>query len=200
MRTGDRVIVLRGEHEGRTGTITDAADNIAALRSAVLPGPTRNKIELQLEVPAGCRAVRIETPAAVRTVSIEEADLVVVEPRQVSLLAYLDHLESTTKAAPGGRWRNPSPDRVTHYGEVVSDEAPFDEGYAGQLVAESMSGKVTAFVIAMQPSATLALIAKLREAVEIVGEAVRLSTSQATDGQLNDLQDRAIAWNSIEVP
>lgn len=198
MKPGDRVIVLRGEHEGRTGTITDAADNIAALRSAILPGPTRNKIEQQLEVPKGCHAVRIDAPAAVLTVSIEEGDLVVTVPRRIPLLVYLDRLEATAKAAPGGRWRNPNIENRIHYGEVVSDEAPFDEGYAGQLVAESLSGRAMALLIATQPSATLALIAKLRSALMLLDMVV--SSARAGTDLSDSWADELDLLATIEVP
>lgn len=136
--------------------------------------------------------------------------------RRLPLLAYLLELEATAKGAPGGRWRNPNPDGVRRYGEVVSDEAPFDEGYGGQLVAESMSGRAMTFLITMQPSATLALIAKLREADELLrdcadamnfflsDEAELAALSVEEVGQWKAkcmaIPDRLIALKTIEVP
>lgn len=78
----------------------------------------------------------------------------------MKLLDYLDQLEAAAKAAPGGRWARPV---RCPFGEIVSDEQPFDEGYGGKLICESVAPLAAAYIVAMQPNATLALIAKLRE-------------------------------------
>lgn len=128
---------------------------------------------------------------------------------KVPLLEFLDKLESTVKAAPQGDWSAPQGGwPSSRYGEVVSNEQPITEGYGGKLIAESCNRLVAPHIVATQPKATLALIAKLREAVDIMREAAELagrSTREWVDlvespaDVLNRFQDSAASWASIEV-
>lgn len=226
MKPGDRVRVLRGEHEGRCGVIVDPAESIASVRRLITPSATRDHLEEGLAVPAGCQLVRLDRPdlrdaayVANRTVSIEELDLWSIDvlpgmpndvmaddgvridieddtkvpgrqiitmsgsgidfiervrnmPHRIPLLEYLAELEVIARAAPGGRWRNPNVDVTIRYGHVVTDELPHDDGYHGQLIAESMSGRAMALLIATQPAATIALISKLLGAVDLAEVAI----------------------------
>lgn len=109
MKFGDRVRVVRGEHEGRIGTVTDVAARRAAVDAILKPSETRTRLLAKLNVPVGYHAVQLDPvpsrpPLVGRTDSLEilnEDFLVRAEDtgpvRRVPLLDYLDVLEVETK-------------------------------------------------------------------------------------------------------
>lgn len=101
---------------------------------------------------------------------------------KVPLLEYLDKLEATARAAPPGNWTAPPHGGGRFAGAVVSDEREPDEGYGGHLIAESCSPTVCVHMMATQPKATLALIRRLRLAVEIMEQAVPHYLKALSDG------------------
>ena len=116
---------------------------------------------------------------------------------KVPLLEYLDKLEAKAKAAEAktiGSLR-PKP-----WGRIHDDKEPWGAGF---------NDEIQTHILATQPKATLALIAKLREAVEIVREAVALasqprngwlSSTESPADVINRFQDSVVAWAQIEVP
>jgi hypothetical protein len=69
MKVGDRVKIARGEHQGRTGTITETAGRIEALDRVLRPSPVREILKSNLVVPAGCHAVALDEPSDGLTVA-----------------------------------------------------------------------------------------------------------------------------------
>jgi hypothetical protein len=111
---------------------------------------------------------------------------------KVPLLEYLGKLEATVKAAPQGDWSAPKGGwPSSRYGEVVSNEQPTTEGYGGKLIAESCDKLVAPHIVATQPKATLALIAKLREAVALLDD---------MNVGCTPFDERWFALQQIEVP
>jgi hypothetical protein len=113
--------------------------------------------------------------------------------RAVPLLEYLDKLEAKAKSAIGGEWSRNSD-------QVLSDLGPSTPMYDGRLIAESCERSNAEHIVATQPGATLALIAKLRDAVDIVREAVDIALRHPPADVVNRFQDSVISWASIEVP
>lgn len=93
MRPGDRVRVIRGEHEGRTGAVVDASEGIQKLHGIVRPGRMRDRLEAQLAVPEGCQLVRFDVDSKF-PVSVEERDLVADLQDTVMLREYPGTLDS----------------------------------------------------------------------------------------------------------
>lgn len=117
-------------------------------------------------------------------------------PRKVPLLEYLDHLEATAKAPSDGTWRR------GRGGEVLSDACPATPLYDGQVVAESCPPAERDHILATQPRATLALIAKLREAVQIARDLSLDIIEHSSTGVLvrAAVQAKIDAMLDIEVP
>lgn len=112
-----------------------------------------------------------------------------------SLFEYLDKLEATAKAATTGTW---------HYGQDATHVTADDF-----LMIRTTGARDAEHVIATQPAATLALIAKLREAVDIVRRATEIASMTASDWRangaqpadvINRFQDQVVEWARIEVP
>lgn len=122
---------------------------------------------------------------------------------KVPLLEYLDRLEATAKAVSQGHWSAPHGGwPSSRFGEVVSNEQPATEGYDGRLIAESCDRLVAPHIVATQPRATLALIAKLREAVGLIGLSRRVIASLDLADVLPKLEQelREFSEGEIEVP
>lgn len=121
---------------------------------------------------------------------------------KIPLLEYLDKLEATAKAAPQGEWSAPRGGwPASRYGEIISDELPHEEGYGGKLITESCNKLVAPHIVATQPRATLALIAKLREAIDLVRQGAAIAAFPGVGANaINRFQDDVVAWASIEVP
>jgi hypothetical protein len=107
--------------------------------------------------------------------------------RSLPLLDYLDQLEAIAKAATAGTWHRGADG--TH---VIADDF---------LMVRTTSCRDADHVIATQPVATLALIAKLR-ATEIAStptNAWRAAAERPAE-IINRFQDQVIDWAKIEVP
>lgn len=115
-----------------------------------------------------------------------------------ALTEVLGEIEGAALAATGGRWHNPiEPEEGWGYGAVVSDKPPHLEGYGGNLIAESFGSADAAYVVASQPLVVIALVAKLREALGIIG-GLRDETNSNADYEL--LERRCERLFGIEVP
>lgn len=80
MKPGDRIRVLRGEHEGRTGSILPPNAQVEALRRLLKPSPARDELERRARVPVGSHGVMLGSdaiPGSVQYAVIREEDLVV---------------------------------------------------------------------------------------------------------------------------
>lgn len=138
---------------------------------------------------------------------------------KVPLLEYLDKLEATAKAATAGTWNgvndwnsnNPSAPVDT----IESTRAPneFERSSWGDVVHvqiaqieedfENPDANI-AHILATQPRATLALIAKLREAVQLIAELNHWAAAHNQDsgclGRQGNLDLRVADVTNIEVP
>ncbi len=63
----------------------------------------------------------------------------------------------------GGVWRHPV---KTRYGQVVSDVAPWHDGYGGHLIAESCPPQVGRYLVAVQPNHMTALLASYEQTID----------------------------------
>lgn len=121
---------------------------------------------------------------------------------KVALLEYLDKLEATAREAPGmGDLSQPDGSPwVGDWERAGRIVAKYTEDMV-VMVAEKASPRGTAHIVATQPRATLALIAKLREAVDLVRQATAIAAYPGVGASpINRFQDDVIAWASIEVP
>lgn len=132
---------------------------------------------------------------------------------KISLLEYLDKLEATAKAASEGRWtevndwKSTSPNapidtiETTRAPRNSAEAASWGNGRPVHVQIASMgddyenSDANRAHILATQPEATLALIAKLREAVDAIEflDASAGFTDSRVAGMLRQLRE-------IEVP
>lgn len=122
---------------------------------------------------------------------------------KVPLLEYLDKLEATAREAPGmGDLSQPDGSPwVGDWERVGRIVAKYAENLV-VMVAEKASPRGTAHIVATQPRATLALIAKLREAVGLIGLSRRVMASLDLADVLPKLEQelREFSEGEIEVP
>jgi hypothetical protein len=200
MKPGDRVRVLRGEHEGRCGVVVDPAESIASVRRMITPSATRDHLEESLAVTAGCQLVRLDRPdlrdaayVANRTVSIAEADLSpeshldrMVNRHAESARVFMDLAAESVlpdRITPGGTCRIPLLDHLAEL-EAIARAAMDPKGRRwtpydpiprwrggveiGGIVSSTGRREDAAHIVAAQPDALLALIAKLCDAVRLL--------------------------------
>lgn len=212
MKPGDRVRVLRGPHEGRTGRITDVSARRQAVDAVLKPSELRTRLLAKLDVPADHRAVQLDHDAPrdmgrMDSLEIIPANFLMVMSGplvsgRMELDEFLNQLEAKAHAAPVGVWRGPGVG--SRYGEVVSDAGEVDEGYGGHLICESVRDAASEHILATQPKVVLALVAKLRAAVQLAKDlSVEMCESRNPPMDpvgLAHLEVQIETLTSIEVP
>jgi hypothetical protein len=116
---------------------------------------------------------------------------------KIPLLEYLDKLEARAQAAlketaPSTTWLHD-----VEAGRIFVLEASKHRAVAATMYGR---GECADHIVATQPKATLALIAKLREAIEYVRHAVSIAATKPSAEVLNDFQDDVVRWACMEVP
>jgi hypothetical protein len=136
---------------------------------------------------------------------------------KVNLLEYLDKLEATAKAASDGRWtevndwNSTRPDAPIDTIEITRLPcSPAEQtswpGFVHVQIAtigdeHENADANRAHILATQPRATLAVIAKLREMAEIVNRATGIAIAARPEHAADeDLLEALAEWNTIEVP
>ncbi len=106
-------------------------------------------------------------------------------PTPPPVVLHADNLESLASialSAPAGDWH-----ARKGRGEVLSDADPPTDGYHGQLLAESCSPAVCAYMIAFQPRIVMSLLRRIRDLEELhAQQQPKLAAALKASGDIAD--------------
>lgn len=183
MKPGDRVRVTRGEHKGKTGVITDNLDRIDAITQLCKPSPTRTALLEKCIIPPGHRGIRLDQAEVPAAASFPPAAVIKEE-----FLARLAPQEIPVVAVPETRTIS-----LSGYLEILEREASVRRT---QLIPLPDGRVMTTELPVLSSTATLTLIAKLREACNLIDH-----FSQCLGGceALASVRHRIVVLSTVEV-